>query len=340
MTVLVTGGLGYIGSNTICELLERGNEIAVIDDLSNSSEKIFSKVKDLYPSGSINFLKSTLLDFDRVDSFLGDYNISSVIHFAGLKSVPESFEKPIEYYKNNISGTINLLNLMKKHGIYSLVFSSTAALYSNSNLNTSKESDNIDANNPYSFSKLSIEQILENLSNDSSKWNFISLRYFNPVGCHRSNNFGDNPKIPTNIFPLIGKAALDSSFDFEVFGDDYNTPDGSGMRDYVHVTDLALAHISSLEFLKVNKKTQKRDNFKIFNVGTGKSYSVLEVINEYEKASGKKINFRILNRRKGDIAYSCANVSKIKSVMGWSAKRNIQDMCLSDWKFRLKMNER
>ena len=178
------------------------------------------------------------------------------------------------------------------------------------------------------------------MSNNSSKWKFISLRYFNPVGSDQSNNFGDNPIIPSNIFPLIGKAALDDSVNFEVYGDDYKTPDGSGMRDYIHIKDLALAHISALEFLKDNEDIKNKNNFEIFNVGTGRSYSVFEVINEYEKASGKKINFSILGRRKGDIAYSCANVRKINQLMGWSAKRKLQDMCLSDWQFRLQMHER
>ena len=336
MTVLVTGGLGYIGSNTVCELLEKKNEVVVIDDLSNSSETTLNKIRALYPTGNINFLKSTLLDFKKVDSFLSNFNISSVIHFAGLKSVPESLDIPIEYYLNNISGTINLLKLMQKHHIYQLVFSSTAALYGNTGLYPSKESNNTDVLNPYSFSKLSIEEILQNLSHASSKWKFISLRYFNPVGSDKSNSFGDNPNIPSNIFPLIGRAALDDSESFEIYGNDYNTPDGSGMRDYIHIKDLALAHISALEFLKMNKKT---DNFEIFNVGTGKSYSVFEVIEEYEKVSGRKINCVISDRRRGDIAYSCADVKKINRLMGWSAKRNLQDMCLSDWQFRLHINE-
>lgn len=338
MAVLVTGGLGYIGSNTICELLERKMEVVVFDNLSNSSEVVLSKIKNLYPLGKIHFLKSSLLDFEKIDSFLMDFDVSSVIHFAGLKSVPESFDKPIEYYKNNISGTINLLNLMQKHSIYNLVFSSTAALYGNSNLHSSTELDKVNIINPYSFTKLSVENILENLSKDSSKWKFICLRYFNPVGSDQSFNFGDNPNIPTNIFPLIAKAATDKSFNFAIYGDDYNTPDGSGMRDYIHITDLALAHISALEFIESKEPKESNQGFEIFNVGTGKSYSVFEVIREYEKASGKNIKFNILDRRKGDIAYSCADVSRINNVMGWSAKRNLQDMCLSDWQFRLRTN--
>ena len=340
MTVLVTGGLGYIGSNTICELLDRKEEVVVFDNLSNSTVEVFSKIKNLYPFGKIHFLKTSLLDFEKMDSFLMDFKVSSVIHFAGLKSVPESFDKPIDYYKNNISGTINLLNLMDKHSIYNLVFSSTAALYGNLNLNSSNELDKVNIINPYSFTKLSVEKILENLSKDLSKWKFVCLRYFNPVGSDQSNNFGDNPNIPTNIFPLIGKAALDKSVNFEVYGDDYDTPDGSGMRDYIHITDLATAHISALEFLDSDESLKNRENFEIFNVGTGKSFSVFEVIREYEKASGKNIKFKILNRRKGDIAYSCADVSRINNLMGWTAKRNLQDMCLSDWQFRLRTRER
>lgn len=340
MAVLVTGGLGYIGSNTVCELLRKKEEVVIFDNLSNSSDEVFKKIKSLFPLEKMHFLKISLQDFDRMDSFLKDFNISSVIHFAGLKSVPESFERPTEYYDNNISGTINLLRLMQKHSIYSLVFSSTAALYGNSNLNSSNELDNINILNPYAFSKFSIEEILKNLSNDSLKWKFICLRYFNPVGSDQSYNFGDNPNIPTNIFPLIGKAALEESFKFKVFGDDYNTPDGSGMRDYIHITDLALAHISALEFLDAGVSTKNTSNFEIFNVGTGKSFSVFEVLRAYERVSGKSISFKIKDRRKGDIAYSCADVNKINNVMGWSAKRDLQEMCLSDWQFRLKKRER
>lgn len=321
MAILVTGGAGYIGSHTCVELLNEGYAIVVVDNLSNSSEKSLERVREI-TGKEIPFYKADLLDRDALEEIFHKESIESVIHFAGLKAVGESVAKPLEYYTNNIAGTLVLCDVMRKHGVKNMVFSSSATVYGKPESVPIREDFPLSATNPYGRTKLMIEEILRDVYISDNEWNIILLRYFNPIGAHESGKIGENPRdIPNNLVPYITQVLVGKLPCLGVFGNDYDTPDGTGVRDYIHVVDLAIGHVKAIKKLEENKGVLT------YNLGTGTGYSVLEMIRSFEKASGKKIDYRILPRRPGDIAICYADVSKARNEMGWSALRGLSQMC-------------
>lgn len=323
-TVLVTGGLGYIGSHTLVQLLENGYNVIVIDNLCNSRYEVITKIKNL-TSKSFKTIIGDIQNENLLTSIFFENEIDFVIHFAGLKSVSESVQNPLYYYSNNVSGTMTLLNIMKKYGVHKLIFSSSATVYGGQVelplFETSSTGKNILS--PYGKSKYIIEEMLKDLTD----WNIVILRYFNPIGCHPSGVIGENPKgIPNNLFPYILKVASGQLSELNVFGNDYPTPDGTPIRDYIHVEDLASAHISSI------KKLNDRGVF-IYNVGTGNGYSVLEVVNTFQKINNIEIPIKIVNRREGDCVEIFANCQKIKDELGWEAKLSLEEMCRDGYNF-------
>lgn len=327
MNVLITGGAGYIGSHTCVELLENGYGIVVMDNYSNSSPDVIEKIERL-AGKSFPSYQCDMLDCDAFDRIFRENRIDAVIHFAGLKAVGESVEKPLEYYHNNIGGTINLLRLMKSHGVGRLVFSSSATVYGMNNKAPFREDMPLSTTNPYGSTKLMIENILRDVCTADKSWKVALLRYFNPIGAHRSGTIGENPNgIPNNLMPYIMKVASGKLPQLSVFGDDYPTPDGTGVRDYIHVCDLATGHVKALE------KLENVEGAQAYNLGTGKGSSVLEVLHAAEKASGVRIPYRIAPRRPGDIAVCYADVEKAKRELGWEAKYSLEDMCRDSWNF-------
>lgn len=328
MAILVTGGAGYIGSHTCVELLNAGYEIIVVDNLCNSSEKALERVQEI-TGKKLTFYNVDLLDKSALNSIFENESIESVIHFAGLKAVGESVSMPLEYYYNNITGTIILCEVMKKHGIKNMVFSSSATVYGNPSTVPIKEDFPLSVTNPYGRTKLIIENLLEDLYVSDNSWNIIMLRYFNPVGAHKSGRIGENPKdIPNNLVPYITQVAVGKLDALGVFGNDYDTPDGTGVRDYIHVMDLAKGHINALE------KLRERLGLLIYNLGTGKGYSVLDMVKNFEKASDREIKYKILPRRPGDIATCYADPSKAKLELGWEATKDIEEMCVDSWRWQ------
>lgn len=330
MNILVTGGIGYIGSHTIIELLkDNNNNIIVIDNLINSR----IEVKDIIEKISgrkIKFYNIDLVDFNSVNEIFNKEDIDSVIHFAALKAVGESVERPLEYYNNNIIGTLNLLTVMKNHNVKKFIFSSSATVYGDSDIMPVHEGLPImSAINPYGRTKTMIEDILRDIYISDSSWEIVLLRYFNPVGAHKSGLIGELPNgIPSNLMPYVSKVA-DGELEYvRVFGNDYDTPDGTGVRDYIHVVDLAKGHVLAM------KKLKDGSGLNTYNLGTGQGYSVLEIINAFSKASSKKIPYKIVDRRAGDIATSYANPSKAKEELGWVAEKNLDDMCKDFWKWQ------
>ena len=327
MNVLITGGAGYIGSHTCVELLENGYGIVVMDNYSNSSPDVIEKIERL-AGKSFPSYQCDMLDYDAFDRIFRENKIDAVIHFAGLKAVGESVEKPLEYYHNNIGGTVNLLRLMKAHGVGRLVFSSSATVYGMNNKAPFREDMPLSTTNPYGSTKLMIENILRDVCAADKSWKVALLRYFNPIGAHRSGTIGENPNgIPNNLMPYIMKVASGKLPQLSVFGDDYPTPDGTGVRDYIHVCDLATGHVKALE------KLENVEGAQAYNLGTGKGSSVLEVLRAAEKASGVRIPYRIAPRRPGDIAVCYADVEKAKRELGWEAKYSLEDMCRDSWNF-------
>lgn len=321
MAVLVTGGAGYIGSHTCVELLNEGYEVVVIDNLSNANEIALERVQEI-TGKNLTFYKKDLLDREALDEIFTKENIDSVIHFAALKAVGESVEKPLEYYYNNITGTLILCDVMRKHKVKNLVFSSSATVYGNPKTVPIKEDFPLSATNPYGYSKLVTEQILKDLHKSDPEWNIILLRYFNPVGAHKSGRIGEDPKgIPNNLVPYITQVAVGKLECLNVFGNDYDTPDGTGVRDYIHVVDLAIGHIKALEKLKEKK------GILAYNLGTGKGYSVLEMVKMFSEICGKEIKYQIKPRRPGDIAICYADPSKAQQELGWSCQRGLREMC-------------
>lgn len=328
MAILVTGGAGYIGSHTCVELLNAGYEIIVVDNLCNSSEKALKRVQEI-TGKKLTYYNVDLLDKSALGNIFEKERIESVIHFAGLKAVGESVSKPLEYYYNNITGTIILCEVMRKHGIKEMVFSSSATVYGKPETVPIKEDSPLSVTNPYGRTKLIIENLLEDLYVSDNSWNIIMLRYFNPVGAHKSGKIGEDPKnIPNNLVPYITQVAIGKLEYLGVFGDDYDTPDGTGVRDYIHVVDLAKGHINALEKLK------ERLGLLIYNLGTGKGYSVLDMVKNFEKASGRPIKYKILSRRPGDIATCYADPSKAKLELGWEATKDIEEMCVDSWRWQ------
>ncbi len=328
MSILVTGGAGYIGSHTCVELLNKGYDIVVVDNLSNSSEESLRRVEKI-TGKTLKFYKADIRDYDALDKIFSKENIDSVIHFAGLKAVGESVEKPLEYYQNNIGGTMVMCEVMKKHNVKNIVFSSSATVYGNPKTVPITEDFPLSCTNPYGWTKLMLEQILTDIHTADKEWNVILLRYFNPVGAHESGLIGEDPKgIPNNLTPYITQVAIGKLDSLGVFGNDYDTPDGTGVRDYIHVVDLAIGHVKAIEKLK------EKQGVSIYNLGTGKGYSVLEVVKAFEKACGKPIKYQIKPRRAGDIATCYADPSKAKKELNWVAELGIDEMCRDAWKWQ------
>jgi UDP-glucose 4-epimerase len=328
MAVLVTGGAGFIGSHTVLELLESNHQVVVVDNLCNSSLESLRRVKQI-TGKPLSFYQVDLLNPDLLEQVFQKHEIDAVIHFAGLKAVGESVEKPLEYYENNMASTIHLCKLMRKYQVFDLVFSSSATVYGSPEKVPLLEEDKLQGINPYGNTKLFIEYMLKDMAASDPRWNIALLRYFNPVGAHRSGMIGEDPNgIPNNLMPYITQVAVGKLDHLNIYGDDYETPDGTGVRDYIHVVDLALGHIRALEKLKSDP------GLVIYNLGTGKGRSVLEMVNAFKEASGQEVPYKIAPRRPGDAASCYADVTKAERELGWKAERTILDMCRDAWKWQ------
>ncbi|WP_404334437.1 UDP-glucose 4-epimerase GalE [Planococcus rifietoensis] len=326
--ILVTGGTGYIGSHAVIELLEKGYEILIIDNLSNSSEKVLKKIENI-SNKSVFFEKIDLLDTLALKELFKKYNIQAVMHFAGLKSVEESTKDPLNYYLNNVVGTINLCKEMSLNNVKKLIFSSSATVYGTSNQVPFSEDTETSVTNPYGRTKKIIEEILQDLYASDNEWKISILRYFNPIGAHPSGKIGESPLgAPNNLMPIITQVAIGERKLLKIFGNQYNTVDGTGVRDYIHVVDLVKGHIKALDFL------EKKDGFSIFNLGTGKGYSVLELANKFEKVTNLKVPYTITAPRLGDIAVCYADTSKAKTELNWNAEKDLEDMCIDAWRWQ------
>lgn len=326
-TILVTGGTGFIGSHTCVELLKKGYRIIILDNLSNSQADVIEKIERI-TGKSVVFYHADLLDVNAVKKVFSENYIDAVIHFAGLKAVGESVAKPMEYYTNNLVGTLNLCQTMRDMGCKTLVFSSSATVYGMHNQAPFCEAAALSATNPYGYTKLMQEQILTDIANADSQWSILLLRYFNPIGAHESGLIGENPNgIPNNLLPYIANVAAGQLPFLNIYGDDYPTPDGTGVRDYIHVVDLAQGHIAALEYAFSSCGTEA------FNLGTGQGSSVWEVVKAYQIASGKEIPTKIAPRRPGDIAVCYANTEKAENKLHWKAQRNLMQMCRDSWNF-------
>ena len=329
-TILVTGGTGFIGSHTCVELLKAGYQVVVMDNLSNSKADVVKKIETI-TGRTVPFYRADLLDVPSMDRIFREQKIDAVIHFAGLKAVGESVEKPLLYYQNNVSGTINLCEVMHKHDCKTIVFSSSATVYGMHNPVPMTEDMPTSATNPYGYTKVMLEQILTDLHTADPAWSVMLLRYFNPIGAHESGLIGENPNgIPNNLLPYIAQVALGKLPCLGVFGDDYDTVDGTGVRDYIHVVDLALGHIAACRYAFSHQGVE------IVNLGTGSGTSVLQMIKAYEKASGRAIPFAIRPRRAGDVATCYADTQKAKDLLGWTAQRDIDQMCKDSWRFTVQ----
>ena len=333
MNVLLTGGMGYIGSHTALRLIEQGHQVTIFDNLTNSNASVLNSIQSISLTKP-NFVQGDILDTAIVENTLNKFKINAVIHLAGLKAVGESVLTPLSYYKNNVQGTISLLDAMLSCNIGTLVFSSSATVYGAPTHLPITEEHPTDPNNPYGRTKLYIEKILMDTAQSNKDWNVINLRYFNPVGSHPSGLIGDSPNgIPNNLMPYINQVASKLRPFLNIFGDDYSTPDGTGVRDYIHIEDLSDAHLDALNWIHDLQK-DTTTNVSTFNIGTGLGYSVLDIIKAYEKINNLEIPYRITSRRKGDIASSYADPTKANSVLGWKASRTLEDMCYSAWNFQ------
>ena len=325
--ILVTGGAGFIGSHTCVEFLDTGYEIVVLDNLSNSKEEAIRRIEKI-TGKTVTFYKADMRDETAVRKIFEEQPIDAVVHFAGLKAVGESVEKPLEYYENNLNGTFVLLKVMREFGCKTFVFSSSATVYGMNNPVPYVEDMPTSATNPYGYTKVMIEQILHDICNADPEFRVVALRYFNPIGAHKSGLIGEDPNgIPNNLLPYIGQVAVGKLQQLSVFGDDYDTPDGTGVRDYIHVVDLAKGHVCAIAYAKEHK------GFIPINLGTGNGISVLEMVKAYSKACGHDIPYRIAPRRAGDIASSYANASRAKELLGWEAHETLETMCEDSWRF-------
>ena len=333
MSILVTGGAGFIGSHTVVELLNEGNEVIVVDNLSNSKIEVIDSIKEI-TGKNVKFYKIDILDREKLNKVFYLYSdITAVIHFAALKAVGESVQKPIEYYQNNIEGTLVLVDVMRKHNVKKIVFSSSATVYGDPATVPIREDFPKSATNPYGQTKLMIEQILSDIYVSDNEWSVVLLRYFNPIGAHESGLIGESPNgIPNNLMPYINQVALGKLDHLQVFGNDYNTEDGTGVRDYIHVVDLAKGHLKAID--RANKMT----GVEAYNLGTGKGYSVLDIVKNFENATGVKIKYEIVERRPGDIAECYADPTKAEQILGWKAEKNLEEMCKDSWKFTKSNN--
>ena len=331
--VLVTGGAGFIGSHTVVELLNCNYQVVIVDDLSNASEVAVSRVRQIVgdeKAQNLTFYKANVLDRDAMEKIFTDHNIDRVIHFAGFKAVGESVTKPIEYYHNNIENTLVLVDVMRNHGCKSIVFSSSSTVYGDpDSLPLTEQSPKKSATNPYGWTKWMIEQILTDLHTADPEWNVVLLRYFNPIGAHPSGLIGEDPNgIPNNLVPYVAQVAVGKREAVQVYGNDYPTPDGTGVRDYIHVCDLASGHVSALRWMN------GREGVEVFNLGTGTGSSVLDVIRAFSKACGKELPYVIRERRGGDIAANWCDATKAEREMGWKAQYDLADMCRDSWNWQ------
>ncbi|MDD6439739.1 MAG: UDP-glucose 4-epimerase GalE [Lachnospiraceae bacterium] len=331
MRILVTGGAGFIGSHTCVELLNAGYEVTVVDNLYNASEKAIDRVREI-TGRDLTFVKGDILDKLCLDQIFESQKIDAVIHFAGLKAVGESVHKPVEYYSNNITGTLNLIESMRSHGCKNIIFSSSATVYGDpAFVPITEECPKGTCTNPYGWTKWMLEQILIDVQKADPEWNVILLRYFNPIGAHPSGLLGEDPKgIPNNLVPYIAQVAIGKLKELSVFGNDYDTPDGTGVRDYIHVCDLARGHVNAI------RKFADNEGVSIYNLGTGHGYSVLQVVKAFSKACGKEIPYVIKPRRAGDIATCYCDPSKAARELGWKAEYGIEEMCRDSWNWQQK----
>ena len=329
MAILVTGGAGYIGSHTVVELQNAGYEVVVLDNLSNSSEKSLQRVEAI-TGKHVPFYKADILDRDALNEVFKKEKIDSCIHFAGLKAVGESVAKPWEYYENNIAGTLTLVDVMRKAGVKNIIFSSSATVYGDpAFIPITEECPKGQCTNPYGWTKSMMEQIMTDVQKANPDMNVILLRYFNPVGAHESGRIGEDPKgIPNNLVPYISQVAVGKLEKLGVFGDDYDTPDGTGVRDYIHVVDLAKGHVKAIDYIFSNP------GLDVINLGTGVGYSVLDMVKAFGKACGKEIPYEIKPRRAGDIAMCYADPAKAAKVLGWKAEKGLDEMCADTWRWQ------
>lgn len=327
MNILLTGGTGYIGSHTAVVLLEAGHNVVLFDNLANSKEKVVGSIQEITQK-EVLFALGDVRDTERVKQVLKEHKIDAVIHFAGLKAVGESAAKPLEYYSNNVQGTVSLLQAMERCSIYKLVFSSSATVYGEPQYVPIDETHPTSATNPYGRTKLHVEEMLSDLAKSDPQWRITCLRYFNPVGAHESGLIGESPlETPNNLLPYIAQVATGQRETLFVYGNDYDTPDGTGVRDYIHVMDLAEGHNAALTF------TQKQPGWHAINLGTGHGYSVLEMKNAFEKACGNKICFKVTKRREGDVSTCFADIKLAENILKWKARRGLDEMCKSAYYF-------
>ena len=329
MAILVTGGAGYIGSHTVVELQNAGYDVVVLDNLSNASEKALDRVSKI-TGKPVRFYKADILDRDALNDIFDKETIESCIHFAGLKAVGESVVKLWEYYENNIAGTLTLIDVMRKHNVKNIIFSSSATVYGDpAQIPITEECPKGQCTNPYGWTKSMLEQVLTDIQKADPEWNVMLLRYFNPIGAHKSGTIGENPNgIPNNLMPYITQVAVGKLKELGVFGNDYDTPDGTGVRDYIHVVDLAKGHVKAL------KKIEENPGLAVYNLGTGKGCSVLDIVKNFEAATGVKIPYVIKPRRAGDIATCYCDASKAEKELGWKAENGIREMCEDSWRWQ------
>ena len=329
MAILLPGGAGYIGSHTAIELLNEGKEIIIIDNFSNSKKEVIDKIKQI-TGKDFKLYEMDYQDREKLEKVFEENEIEAVLNFAGFKAVGESLQKPIEYYTNNISGALVLLDTMRKYGVKKFIFSSSATVYGDpETIPITEDCKTGGTTNPYGTTKLFIEQILKDIYNSDNTWDICILRYFNPVGAHESGLIGEEPNgIPNNLMPYVVRVASKQLKELSVFGNDYDTPDGTGVRDYIHVVDLAKGHVKALE--KLDKEQQ---GLFIYNLGTGKGYSVLDMVKAFEKATGRDVPYKIAPRRPGDIATCYADPKKAKEELGWEATKTLEDMCKDSWNY-------
>ena len=330
MSLLITGGTGYIGSHTVVELLKLDQDIIIADNLSNSSTVVLDRIKEITDK-SVTFIKADICDFASLDAIFEQNDIEAVIHFAGLKAVGESNQIPLNYYQNNVAGSVTLFQVMAKHNVKKLVFSSSATVYGENNVSPLDESMPTSAINPYGQTKLMVENILFDLAKSDSEWSIACLRYFNPIGAHDSGLIGEHPNgIPNNLLPYVAQVAVGRLAQLQVFGDDYDTVDGTGVRDYIHVVDLALGHVKALQ------KLDDIEGCQPINIGTGNGTSVLEIVNTFKDISGKDIPYTIVPRRVGDIATVYADASVANNLLDWKATRDLTEMITDTWRWQSK----
>ena len=331
MKILVTGGAGFIGSHTVVELQQAGYDVVVLDNLCNASEKSLQRVEAI-TGKKVPFYRADILDREALEEIFSKESIDAVIHFAGLKAVGESVQKPWEYYENNIAGTLTLVDVMRKHNVKNIIFSSSATVYGNpAFIPITEECPKGQCTNPYGWTKSMLEQILSDIQKADPEWNVILLRYFNPIGAHKSGTIGENPNgIPNNLMPYITQVAIGRRERLTVFGDDYDTPDGTGVRDYIHVVDLAEGHLCAIRY------AQAHTGCEVFNLGTGRGVSVLEMVHTFSEVNNVPVPYVIGPRRAGDLATVYADPAKAKQILGWEAKKTLADMCRDSWRWQTR----